>query len=90
MTRRARGRPRALRAPAPTHPPGSALSAPTSHARRYGTSLTVVIFGTFHPQIGRRGQWNPYRVAYLAAFVGAPLRAARAEPRRARASWARW
>lgn len=41
------------------------------NALKYGTSLTVVVFGVFHPQMQMRGELTLYRAAYFCAFVGA-------------------
>mmetsp|Transcript_32768 Transcript_32768/g.81375 ORF Transcript_32768/g.81375 Transcript_32768/m.81375 type:complete len:718 (-) Transcript_32768:130-2283(-) len=40
---------------------------------KYATSMTVVVFGYFHPSMAHRGAWSPYRVTYVCAFVGSTL-----------------
>jgi len=44
-----------------------------ANAFKYAVSLTVVVFGLFHPQVQRRGALTAFRAAYLCAFCGATL-----------------
>mmetsp|Transcript_3784 Transcript_3784/g.12628 ORF Transcript_3784/g.12628 Transcript_3784/m.12628 type:complete len:689 (-) Transcript_3784:201-2267(-) len=44
-----------------------------ANALKYAASLTVVVFGVFHPDMRRRGGFTAYKVAYLFAFCGSTL-----------------
>lgn len=52
-----------------------------ANALKYATSMTVVIFGVFHPSVQRRGSFTWYQATYLLAFCGAALRAPWSNPR---------